>query len=91
MDRRDLFEFRSDGIYGDDALDDPNWQEWPRFEVTHLGMSAFDPWRVMLVEPADERGLLWRRHDDPETHAAWFQARTPKLGERFVAATDETL
>jgi hypothetical protein len=84
----EIFERLRDAVYAETAdlgIDDV----FGRFHVNQLGMSAFDPFVVLLVEPpGGAQWLLWRREDGADgVHDARLPVGTLQaLGAKFVAA-----
>lgn len=87
---QEVFTKLRDAVYSKDA-DEGLVDVFARYHVNRLGMSAFDPFVVVLVEPPDRRQwLLWQRENGPDdVHEAWLPARTLQtLGAEFVAAIE---
>ena len=64
-----------------------------RYLINHLGMSAFDPYVVLLVEPPGrDQWLLWCREDRTDhVHEARLPAGTLQaLGAQFVDTFETT-
>jgi hypothetical protein len=86
---RERFTLIYESVYGDHG---PHDQGRYRFDIAHIGMSAFDPWYVFLVEPPDggAQQVLWRALDPA---APVHEARLPAgalqaAGRAFVADID---
>ncbi len=83
----EVFRILRDVVYGDIA-DDGLDNVFARYHINQLGMSAFDPYVVLLVEPPGQRQwLLWRREDSADSvHEAWLPAGTLQaVGAEFVS------
>jgi hypothetical protein len=91
LDRDALFQLLSDSFYVEDVPGGP-LERANRFHINQLGMSAFDPWVVVLVEPPDGRDqqVLWRGDDPGEVVR---EARLPagelqRVGAEFLEALE---
>jgi hypothetical protein len=79
IDRDEVFRLVVNPVFGPGGIADPRKQPIPfayeRFHITHLGMSSFDAYVVVLVKDADgaER-CLWRKHGDENIHDCWLAA-----------------
>jgi hypothetical protein len=84
----DVFTVLRDAAYSEDA-DEELADAFGRYHVNQLGMSSFDPYVVLLVEPPEHgQWLIWRREDGAdEVHDARLPAGTlQRLGAEFVSA-----
>lgn len=55
-----------------------------RFHISHLGMSSFDRFDILLIETDTQQHLLWRSADDLEIKEAWLSAgEMQRIAERF--------
>ena len=85
---REIFTLLRDAAYAEDG-DEGLSEVFARYHVNQLGMSSFDPFVVLLVEPPDEgQWLVWCREDGTDdVHDARLPAGTLQaLGAHFVAA-----
>ena len=90
----EVFEAVHGAAYGDTAGPETEIDDaYGRFHINHLGMSAFDPYVVLLVEPPGRgQWLLWRQENGIDSvHEAHLPAGTLQaLGAQLAAAVDPT-
>lgn len=73
----EVFRRVVDPVFGPEGIADPSKQPVPfayeRFHITHVGMSSFDSFVVVLVkdEIGNER-CLWRKDDETTIHDSWL-------------------
>jgi len=72
-----VFRLIVEPVMGPDAVADPAKQPVPfayeRFHISHLGMSSFDSYIVVLIkDTAGNERCLWRRHDDTTIYEQWL-------------------
>lgn len=82
----EVFERLRDAVYSEDDGERIG-SAFARFHVNQLGMSSFDPFVVLLVEPpGPEQWLLWRREaGDDVVHDVRLPAGTLQaIGSEFV-------
>ena len=89
LDARETFDVLVEAAYADGAADGPIRDVLSRFHIDQLGMSAFDGYRLLLVEPPEGgQWLLWQREDIADrVHEASLPTGTLQtIGAEFVAA-----
>lgn len=89
LDDSAMFRLLDDAVYGGGEVF--TWEDriYGRFHIDQLGMSSFDLYRVLLIEPPDEgQKVIWQLREDPP-RSAQLPARTLQdLGRRFVQLID---
>ncbi len=73
LESEEVFRLLVTPVLGPGGIADPGRQPIPyayeRFHITHLGMSSFDPYVLVLVKNAvGAERCLWRKHDEEELH-----------------------
>lgn len=75
----EIFELIVTPAIGPRGIADPRRQPIPfayeRFHITHIGMSSFDNFVIILVKDTtgDER-CLWQKHGEEQIYDCWFSA-----------------
>jgi hypothetical protein len=77
LDASEVFRLLVNPVLGPGGIADPRKQPIPfayeRFHITHLGMSSFDPYVMVLVKDANgSERCLWRKHGEDEIQECRF-------------------
>lgn len=82
------------GLLVSSVFEEPQWaaatpagieDAYSRFHISHLGMSAFDNYHVILIEPpSSEQRIVWRHKDGKVLDASLPPNKLQEIGRQFV-------